>query len=68
MVGEENETFFIRVWKPLPSICVLKLERKSERERPKRTIFDCSGFRLLQMILEPDTRRCANEEPEPRRE
>ena len=37
-VGEENETFFIRVWKPLPSRHVLKTEGKLERESPKRTI------------------------------
>ena len=33
-VGEDNETFFIRVWKPLTSGHVLK----TLRESPKRTI------------------------------
>ena len=31
-VGEENETFFIRVWKPLPSRRVLKTLRGSPKE------------------------------------
>ena len=30
-VGEVNETFFIRVWKPLPSRCVLKTLREAQR-------------------------------------
>ena len=30
-VGEENEAFFIRVWKLLPSIHVLNPERKAEK-------------------------------------
>ena len=33
MVGEEDETFFIRVWKPLPNIYVLKTSRGSPREK-----------------------------------
>ena len=32
-IGEENETFFIRVWKPLPSRCVLKILRASPKGR-----------------------------------
>ena len=34
---EENETFFVRVWKPLPSKCVLKT-------LTKRTIFASGGL------------------------
>ena len=51
-----NGTFFIRVWKPLPSKCILKnLEGKSERESPKRTISTSGGLGLLQMVSELDT-------------
>ena len=46
MVGEENETLFIRVWKPLPSIRLLK--EKPKRKSPKKTISADGGFRLLQ--------------------
>ena len=31
-VGKENETFFIRVWKPLPNIPVLKTLKESSNE------------------------------------
>ena len=34
-VMEENEVFFIRVWKPLPSICVLKTLRGARKGKPK---------------------------------
>ena len=47
MLGPEWRAFFIRVWKSLPSRCVLKTLRKS----PKRTISASSGFGLLQMVL-----------------
>ena len=40
-VGEENKTFLIRVWKPLPSRSV------------------SGGLGLLQMVSEPNTKRCA---------
>ena len=65
---EENKTFFIRVWKPLPSRRVLKNnEEKLERENPKRTISVSGGLELLQMVSEPDTEQCANEEAKPRK-
>ena len=49
MVGEENKTFFIRVWKPLPRRRVLKiLEGKPERESSKKTIFASGGLEPLQ--------------------
>ena len=32
----------------------------ARRNRPKWTISTSSGFGLLQMVLEPDTKRCAN--------
>ena len=38
-VGEGNEIFFIRVWKPLPSTRV----SKTLRESPKKTISVSSG-------------------------
>ena len=36
LVGEENETFFIRVWKPLPSRRVLKPLRGSSKGKVQR--------------------------------
>ena len=62
-VEEENETFFIRVWKPLPSRRVLK----TWRESPNRTISTSGGLGLLQMVSESDIERCANEETKLRR-
>jgi len=63
-VGEDNETFFIRVWKPLPSIRVLKTLRGSPKEKtPKRTI-SANGV----IVSELDIGRCAKEEAKPRRE
>ena len=44
------------------------LERKPERENPKRTISASGGPRLLQMVSEPDTGRCASEDAVSRRE
>ena len=39
MVEEENGTFLLRVWKPLPSRRIIKnLEGKSESKSQKRTI------------------------------
>ena len=35
-VGEENETFFIRLWKPLSSIRVLKTLRGSPKGKAQR--------------------------------
>ena len=56
MIGEENETFFIRVWKHLSSRCVLKsFEGKLERESLKRTISATGGLELLQMVSDPGT-------------
>ena len=57
----KTETFFIRVWKPLPSIRV----GNPERESPKRTISTNVGLELLQMVSELDTGRCASKEAEP---
>ena len=42
------------------------LEGKLERKSPKKTIFASGGLGLLQMVSEPDTGRCANEEVVPR--
>ena len=36
LVGEENETPFIRVWKPFPSKRVLKTLRKSPKGKAQR--------------------------------
>ena len=60
---EENETPFIRVWKPVPSQRFLK----TLRESPKRTIYASGGPGPLQMVSEPDTGRCASEEAVSRR-
>jgi len=35
-VVEENEAFFIRVWKPLPSKCILKTLRGSSKGKAQR--------------------------------
>ena len=59
MVREENEVFFTRVQKSLPSRCVLKtVSLTTIRNRPKCTISTSGGLRLLQMVLEPDTGQC----------
>ena len=34
------------------------------RNGPKRTISTSGGFKLLQMVLEPDTERCDSEDVE----
>ena len=36
LVGEENKTLFIRVWKPLPSKYVLKTLGESIKEKAQR--------------------------------
>ena len=46
-VGEKNEAFFIRVWKPLPSTRVLKILSGS----PKRTISASGGLDRLHLDL-----------------
>ena len=58
-VGEGNETFLIRVWKPLPRIRVLKTMRLTTIcNGPKQSIFASSGLELLQMVLETDIGQC----------
>jgi len=47
-VGGENETSFIRVRKPLPRRCVLKILRKN----PKRTISASGGLEPLHKVEE----------------
>ena len=49
---------------PLPTR-FKNLERKPERESSKKTISASDGFKLFQVVSEPDTRRCANEEVDP---
>ena len=44
-----------------------KLERKPERDSPKRTISVRGGLGLLQIVSEPDTGRCASEDAGPQR-
>ena len=53
---------FIRVWKPLPSRRVLKLRLTMIYNKPKQTISANGGIEPLQMVSEPVTRRCANED------
>ena len=67
MVEEENETLFIRVWKPFLSKRVLKFEGNSERKSPKKTISPSSRLLLLQMVTESDTELCASEEASPQK-
>ena len=49
LVGEGNEALLIKVWKPLPSRCVLKLRGEARKGKPKSTISASGGFGLLQM-------------------
>ena len=65
LVGEENEAFCIRVWKPLPSRRVLKTLRGSPKGKALRTISANGKLGPLQMVSELDTRRCVGEEAEP---
>ena len=63
MVGEGNEAFLMRVWKPLPSRRVLK--PLAMHNGLKRTIFACSGLELLEMVLELEIGWCVNEDVGP---
>ena len=56
LVGEGNEAFLIRVWRPL-----------TERENPKMTISASGGFGLLQIVSEPVIEWCASEDAGPPR-
>ena len=48
LVGEGNETFLIRVWKPIPNGHVLKTVRLTViRNRPKQTISASGGLEGL---------------------
>ena len=57
---EENKPPFIRVWKPSPSTLVLKPWGEVRKESPKRTISVNGEPGSLQMVSEPDTRRCVS--------
>ena len=57
--GKRN--IFIRVCKPLPSRCVLKLRLVTIRDELKMTISVSGGWQL-QMISELDTGPCVNED------
>ena len=64
-VGDENETFLIRVWKLFSSKRVLKTLREARKGKsPKRTISASSGLELLQMVSNLDTGQCASQEAE----
>ena len=45
-----NEAFFIRVWKPLPSKCVLKTLREARKGKPKE---GSPSKRLLERFRHP---------------
>ena len=67
-VGEENETFLTRVWKPLLSKTRFKIVRPTAiRNGPKWTIFASGGLGLLQMVSELHTERCASVDTGPQR-
>ena len=55
-MGEKNEIFFIKVWKPLLNKRVLKTVR---------VISVRSGLELLQIVSESDIGRCASKEAVP---
>ena len=64
-VGGGNETFFIS---HTPRRRVLRTLSESSKGKIQRRQYLLVGvLRLLQMVLEPDTGRCASEEVEPRR-
>ena len=65
--GGERNTFYKGVEPSLKQTRFKILERKFERESSKRTIPARGGLGRLQTISEPDIRRCASEEAEPRR-
>ena len=65
--GGERSVLYKGVETSLQLTCFKNFEGKLERENSKRTIFARGGFGLLQMILEPDSEQCVNEEAEPRR-
>ena len=65
-IGEENETFFVMVWKPLFSICVIKTCGEAQKGKPKENNISSGELGLLQMVLEP-TGRCTREEAKPQR-
>ena len=52
-VGERNEIFFIRIWKPLSSICILKSLRRSPKGKAQREHYllaaslSCYKFTIL---------------------
>ena len=46
-IEEENETFIIKVWKPLPSRHILKPRGEAQKESPMTTISISSEFGLL---------------------
>ena len=64
-IGWRGERIFIKVWKPLPSIRVLKPCVEARKGEPKRTISTNIGLGLLQMVSELETRRCISKEAEP---
>ena len=41
-------------------MCFKIVKLTTIRNGPKRTISTCGGFRLLQMVLEPDTEQCTS--------
>ena len=61
--GGEQNIFFIRAWKPLPNK-KKNLEGKPGSKNTKRTISPSGWLGALQMISEPNTGRCTNEEAE----
>ena len=77
-VGEGNETFFIRVWEPLPSRRVLKTLRWSPKRKAQRGQYLLTnGIRARHRAVclwgrwgskEVDTGQCASEDGEPWRE
>ena len=51
LVVKKNETFFIRVWKPLCNRRVLNFGRNPGKESSKRTIYASGGLELLQLKI-----------------
>ena len=48
-------------------MCFKTMRLTTIHNRPKRTISASGGFRMLQMVSEPDTGRCSSEDARPHR-
>ena len=50
LMGDENEVFFVRVWKPLPNRNLKTVRLTTIRNGSKRTISVSGRLKLLQIV------------------